>query len=40
MASANPMPSDGSTILAEGADIPYIDCVSVARPILSRNVVI
>jgi len=34
------MPSDGSAVLAEGADIPHADCVMFARPIPSRNVVV
>ena len=38
VASANLMSSDGSAILTEGADIPNIDCVIVARPTRSRNV--
>jgi len=32
------MSSNGSAILTEGADIPNIDCVIVARPTRSRNV--
>jgi len=38
VASANLMSSNGSAILIEGADIPNIDCVIVARPTRSRNV--
>jgi len=38
VASANRMSSNGSAILTEGANIPNIDCVIVARPTRSRNV--
>ena len=38
IASANPMSSDGSAVLTEGADIPENDCIIVARPTRSRNV--
>lgn len=38
IAGANLISSTGSAILTEGADIPNIDCVIVARPTRSRNV--
>jgi len=38
IAGANLMSSNGSAILTEGADIPNIDCIIVARPTRSRNV--
>ena len=38
IASANSMSSDGSAVLTEGADIPENDCITVARPTRSRNV--
>ena len=38
IAGANLMSSNGSAISTEGADIPNIDCVIVARPTRSRNV--